>query len=319
MSEPQPGAYEALLTRLLATRLPADERLYQLAALDRADAPALLARHLASIVESLLRAPSLEADAERQVAFCNQLIDALAKQAHLDGALDDLLDDRARQLLEIFRPPETPLAKVEPLLRPTIPLSQNALLVASKQEPALAGELRRELASADRVDLLCAFVKWSGIRVLMDELRKARSRGVPIRVITTTYTGVTEARALDELAALGADVRVCYETGSTRLHAKAWLFERNSGFSTAYIGSSNLSHSALHEGLEWNVRLTQAVSAPLLERFSATFETYWADSSFETYNREDFSKAIGRAIQVAETDLVPFDIQPYPFQREMLY
>ncbi len=319
MSELRPGVYEALLTKLLAMRLPDDESLYQLAALDRADTPALLARHLAAILESVLRAPSFEADPERQIAFCNELIDSLSRQAHLDGPFDELLDQRARQLLEVLRPPETPLAKLEPLPRPTIPLSQNALLVASKQEPALAGELRRELASADRVDLLCAFVKWSGIRVLLDELRQVRARGVPIRVITTTYTGVTEARALDELAALGVEIKVCYETGSTRLHAKAWLFERDSGFSTAYIGSSNLSHSALHEGLEWNVRLTQAVSASLLERFRATFETYWADPSFEPYVPEDFQAAIGRAVQSFDTELVPFDILPYPFQRDMLY
>ncbi|HLG68833.1 MAG TPA: DEAD/DEAH box helicase family protein, partial [Chloroflexota bacterium] len=319
MSELQPGVYEALLTQWLVTRLPADERLYRTASLDRADAPALLARHLAAILESALRAPSFDDNPERQIAFCNELIDRVCNQARLDGVLDELLNEPARQLLEVLRPAGTPLGKGESLPRPTIPLSQNALLVASKQEPALAGELRRELASADRVDLLCAFVKWSGIRVLLDELRQVQARGVPIRVITTTYTGVTEARALDELAGLGATIKVCYETGSTRLHAKAWLFERDSGFSTAYIGSSNLSHSALHEGLEWNVRLTQAVSAPLLERFRAAFETYWADPSFEPYVSEDFRAAIGRAAPTVETELVPFDIQPYPFQREMLY
>lgn len=319
MAELQPGIYEALLTELLARRLPSDEHLYRLAPLDRADAPELLARHIASIIEAVLRAPTLEADPARQVEFCNRLIDAFCRDSEPDLGSGDLVDRRAQQLLEVLRAPETPLAQVEVLPRPTIPLSQNALLVASKQEPTLAAELKRELASADRVDLLCAFVRWSGIRVLVEALRQARARGVPLRVITTTYTGATEARALDELAALGADIRVCYETGATRLHAKAWLFERHTRLSTAYIGSSNLSHSALHDGLEWNVRLSQAVSAPLLQRFRAAFDTYWADQSFEPYDREDFSRALGRARRGDDTDLVPFDIQPYPFQREMLY
>ena len=319
MAELQPGIYEALLTELLARRLPSDKRLYRLAELDGADAPQLLVRHIASIIEVALRASSLEAIPARQVELCNRLIDVLAQEAEPDLGSSDLIDPRAQQLLEVLRAPETPLAQLEVLPRPTVPLSQNALLVASKQEPSLAAELKRELASADRVDLLCAFVRWSGIRVLMEALRKARTRGVPLRVITTTYTGATEARALDELAALGADIRVCYETGATRLHAKAWLFERNTGLSTAYIGSSNLSHSALHDGLEWNVRLSQAVSAPLLQRFRAAFDTYWADQSFEPYDHDGFCKALGLAHRAGETDMVPFDIQPYPFQREMLY
>jgi superfamily II DNA or RNA helicase len=315
----QPGVYEALLTQLLGRRLPADERLYRLDQVPHADAPAFLAHYLAGLIETVLRAPGFGDDIERRVAFCNRLVEWLASDPDAGMAIDDLIDPSGRQLLEVYRPPETPLAKIQSLPRPTTPLSQNALLIASKQEPALAGELRRELASADRVDLLCAFVKWSGIRVLLDEIRNARARGVPIRVLTTTYTGATESRALDELAAQGVEIRVCYETGATRLHAKAWLFERDSGFSTAYIGSSNLSHSALHEGLEWNVRLTQPASAPLLQRFRAAFETYWADPSFETYDPDQFGQALERARPNSSTMITPFDVQPYPFQREMLY
>jgi superfamily II DNA or RNA helicase len=318
-SELQPGVYEALLTKLLVKQLPSDERLYRLARIPPADGPALLARYIADLIEMVLRGPSFEGNAERQVEYCNRLIELVAKDSRVGVALDDLIDEKGRQLLEVHRPPKTPLAAIEPLPRPTIPLSQNALLVSSNQEPSLARELKHELASADRVDLLCAFIKWSGIRVLVERIKSARIRGVPLRIITTTYTGVTEARALDELASLGADIRVSYETQSTRLHAKAWLFERNSGFSTAYVGSSNLSHSALHDGLEWNVRLTQPASAPLLQRFRAAFDTYWADPSFESYDRDKFDKALKRALPSGDTAIASFDIQPYPFQREMLY
>ena len=126
--------------------------------------------------------------------------------------------------------------------------------------------------------------------------------------------------ALDRLAAEGAEVRVSYETEATRLHAKAWLFERASGFSTAYIGSSNLSHTALHDGLEWNVRLTQAASHALLERFRAAFESYWEDSTVVPYEPETFKIAVQRATRRSpDSDLAPFEIHPYPFQREMLY
>ncbi|GAC1444459.1 MAG: DEAD/DEAH box helicase [Chloroflexota bacterium] len=159
---------------------------------------------------------------------------------------------------------------------------------------------------------------WSGIRIVLDELKSLRQRGVPVRIITTTYTGITDPRALDELVRIGAQVKVSYDTRMTRLHAKAWLFERESGFSTAYIGSSNLTHSALHEGLEWNVRLSQVHSTNLLERFRAAFETYWLDDHFVPYERDEFVEAIKRERSDKTTDFTPFDIVPFEYQRAML-
>ena len=90
-----------------------------------------------------------------------------------------------------------------------------------------------------------------------EPLQRFVNRGGALRVITTAYMGVTEQRALDELVRLGAQVRVSYDVRRTRLHAKAWLFYRQTGFSTAYIGSSNLSAAAQLDRLEWNVRLSR--------------------------------------------------------------
>lgn len=103
-----------------------------------------------------------------------------------------------------------------------------------------------------------AFVRWSGIRPLLEALGRHCRVGKPLRLVTTTYTNSTELRALQALAELGAEIRVSYDTASTRLQAKAWLFHRDSGFATAYIGSSNLTHLAMVSGLEWNVRLSGA-------------------------------------------------------------
>jgi len=314
-----PGVYEALLTELRKRRLPSDRGLYRLSPLDPADVPSILALHIASAIQAALRSPSMADNLAAQIDWCNDLLRKIAQQLDSGFAADEVVARPGSQLVEIRRPAETPLAQVEPLPRPTIPLSQNALLVAAKQEPTLARELALELSSADRVDLLCAFIKWSGIRVLLEPISRLRSRGVPIRILTTTYTGVTEARALEALVQLGCQIKVCYESNMTRLHAKAWMFERNSGFSTAYIGSSNLSHSALHDGLEWNVRLTQAASPELLQRFQATFETYWEEPGFEPYDRDVFSEIIRRSALRSDSMISPLDIQPYPFQREMLY
>jgi len=96
-----------------------------------------------------------------------------------------------------------------------------------------------------------AFIRRSGIAPLLDTLRRHCDAGGPLRVLTTTYTGSTERAAIDQLLDLGAAVRISYDVSRTRLHAKAWVFHRRSGFSTAYVGSSNLTHSAQVTGLEW--------------------------------------------------------------------
>lgn len=206
----------------------------------------------------------------------------------------------------------------EQIARPRTPVTDDTLLINAPHEPQLAGELRSELASADRVDLLCAFIVWNGLRTLSDELQSVRDRGGAIRVVTTTYTGITDPKALDALVRMGADVRVSYDTRSTRLHAKAWLFHRNSGFSTAYIGSSNLTGTAIHDGLEWNVRLAEARSPELVARFRSAFDTYWADPQLLPYDRDTFVAAVKRARDSSTIDSTPFDVVPYEYQRAML-
>jgi superfamily II DNA or RNA helicase len=315
-----PGLYEAILTDHLRARLPKDDKLVRLDKVDRADIARTLSRHVGSLVEKVLMAPRFDADAGRQVSLVNDLIrNLIAIAPELSVFSDQTVDNQVRQLVELLRALDGGLGSLISLERPDIPLSQNALLVAAKHEPAFGSAIKKELESADSVDLLCAFVVWSGIRIFMDQLRWLRERGVRVRLITTTYTGTTDVRALEELAKIGVHIKVSYDTGFTRLHAKAWLFTRDSGFSTAYIGSSNLTHTALHEGLEWNVRLTQATSPDLLDRFSSVFSTYWEDPRFEDYDKDTFVAAIARETDVSTTELLPFELQPYPFQREMLY
>ena len=148
-----------------------------------------------------------------------------------------------------------------------------------------------------------------------------------MRVITTTYMGATERKAVDRLVELGASVRVSYETRMTRLHAKAWLFHRNTGFSTAYVGSSNLSKSALVDGLEWNVRLTSVQQEHLLDTFRATFDEYWEDPAFEPYDPadDDQKKRLDIALATEHRgptdlpiDVSSIEVHPWGYQREIL-
>jgi superfamily II DNA or RNA helicase len=145
-------------------------------------------------------------------------------------------------------------------------------------------------------------------------------------VLTTVYTGSTERKALDWLVSIGAQVRVSYDTDGTRLHAKAWRFQRDSGFSTVYIGSSNLTKSAMLDGVEWNVRLSEVSAPDIVNKFIAAFETYWSSASYEDYRPERdrdrldaaLTRAGGRTTDDSDTSLAFFDIHPQPHQVAML-
>ena len=231
----------------------------------------MLARHLYELVRRTLEGQS---DQEARVRLFNELVGLI----ELPDEADASVLHPTRQLRRLSAParPGSPTASA---VRPKTPLSDAALLTNSPGEPNLASELRAEIDTCDEVDLLCAFVKWHGLRLLEDELGRLRRRGAPLRVITTTYMGATERAALDRLVReLGAEVRIQYDAARTRLHAKAWMFRRETRFDTAYVGSSNLSRAALLDGVEWNVRLSRVATPALLEKFRGTFDTYWNDA-----------------------------------------
>lgn len=313
----QPGIYELLATRQVINQFQySSEGLPEFQQIPDGEDPAVLGRHLSSVIHSRLESlPSQE-----RVAWANSVL-RLVTPDSTDEIPEE--DSRASQLLEV-RSSTNP--RTLQIVRPSTPLSDAALLTNARDEPGLGSELRLELASADSVDLLCAFVKWHGLRILEDELRAFHDRGGRLRVITTTYMGATERRALDRLVRdFGAEVRVNFETRSTRLHAKAWLFARNSGFDTAYVGSSNLSKSALVDGLEWNVRLSHVGTPALMRKFEATFESYWADESFKTYNPDADGELLDRELKRGNAydnnsviELSGLDVKPYPHQEEIL-
>jgi len=258
----------------------------------------------------------------RQTELCNALILWLEQKSDRGAiTLGEALSTPVEVLREV-RSTTRGSAFSSPTLQPLIPLSSADLLVNARGEPSVGSVIEREIYSSDRIDLLCAFVRWNGLRILGPALEAHRLAQKPLRVVTTVYTGSTERRALDWLVSIGAEIKVSYDTKTTRLHAKAWLFERLSGFSTAFIGSSNLTHSAMLDGVEWNVRLAQASNPDLVGKFRAAFESYWANPDYEPYDPNRDGERFDRAVQVRGiTDVSPifhFDLQPWPFQREML-
>ena len=185
-------------------------------------------------------------------------------------------------------------------------------------------EIRREIASADEICFIVSFLKVSGVRILLDDLKKFCSReGTKLRIITTTYCGATQAKAIEQLAALpNTEIRISYNTDIERLHAKSYIFVRNSGMNTAYIGSSNLSKSAQTEGLEWNMRVTSVENPHIIKTALATFEMYWNSPNFEDFRIggiEKFNKEIHRNIfHIEAADFVYQRYTLLPHQKQIL-
>ncbi|MFM8285908.1 MAG: DUF3427 domain-containing protein [Planctomycetaceae bacterium] len=320
-----PGLYDTLLTVALEQDLQAlaDPRLWEFATLDPGDSHAVFAQFLEHLLANALAQFRGAEAVERQRRLVQRIVAVLAEE--LREAPDPAwnLATPLRRLLAV----QTAQPGTAPD-RPDTPLARSALLTGTRLDPSLSGQLRKEIATADRVDILCSFIRWSGLRLVLDELRTLTSRpsesGPRLRVITTTYMGATDPRAVEVLAALPqTEVRVSYDTERTRLHAKAYLFHRETGFGSAYVGSANLSRAALSEGLEWTTKLSGYELPYLWGKIVGTFETYWQDAEFQPYSGsapERLREAIQREAGGVEGsgEGVQFDLRPFPFQEEIL-
>jgi superfamily II DNA or RNA helicase/HKD family nuclease len=314
-----PGLYEALISEAidaelgrLPHRLSASER-----TLRAAEAANRIALHLSRQIEAAL---DDVADADRVevgTRVARELIDKLATLVEADEAGRPV--EPARVLHAILE--RRPDGSAGTLEEPLTPLLDTTLLTNAPGEPNLWSQLQSEIDSADGIDVVMAFIRTSGIGPLLDRLRRHADRGRRLRVLTTTYTGSTERRALDRLVELGADVRISYDLSTTRLHAKAWIFHRSSGFTTAYVGSSNLTQSAQVTGLEWNVRAAAARNPDVVAKFSAVFDGYWESGDFVPYEPSQFEeeqRRAGRSDSGPRVILSPIELRPYPFQERLL-
>jgi superfamily II DNA or RNA helicase len=313
------GLFEVLVTEALAARLQDLEERSQVLRdnLRPAEAADRIALHLAKVIERAVAGVSDDQRVAVGVALARRLIAQIDDQIPNAEVVPEspIVPGTVLRAILARLPDGTPETIPEPL----IPLLDTALLTNAPGEPRVGSQLLTEIHSAGRIDVVMAFIRRSGIAPLVEALRRHCQAGRLLRILTTTYTGSTEGRALDALREIGADLKVSYETNSTRLHAKAWLFHRGSGFSTAYIGSSNLTHSAQVTGLEWNVRISAARNPDVVTKVAAVFESYWNSADFVSYDRDQFADqtqhAAGRGPIVM---LSPVELRLEPFQDRLL-
>ena len=322
----QNGLYEQVINKGLEEELSRSDQLRDTAEIDKAEAPKVLAKYIAEMTErGLLNLQDNGGNIQDQIALVNRMIQTLQSDS---GKTEDhdSISERAEQLLALgdSRTGTSVVKGKLAAIRPETSIAQSSLFTGAVHEPQMYSELKKEITSSDRIDMLVSFIKWSGLRLLMDELSAFTERGGSLRVITTSYMGATDVKAVEELRKLpNTEVRISYDTKRTRLHAKTYVFYRNTGFTTAYVGSSNLSNAAISSGLEWNVKVTRSDLPETIDKIEATFESYWNSNEFEPYfegNKEDLARALKaeKYFDSNDPERYTLDIQPYSYQREIL-
>jgi HKD family nuclease/gas vesicle protein len=274
------GLYEQVIYKQLSQELEqATDFIKDIAPIDKEEASKILAKYLTRIIEkSLDNVKHGKEDIEKQIDLVNKIIQTIVTETKDEEFGELSVDEPARQLWALFDKKNAINAVNENIQtsRPQTSIAQSSLFTGAVHEPSLATELKKEILTADRIDMLVSFIKWSGLRLIIDELREYTSRGGKLRIITTSYMGATDFKAIEELHRLpNTEIKVSYDTKRTRLHAKTYVFYRDTGFTTAYIGSSNLSNAAMSSGLEWNVKVTAQDLPETICKIDATFESYW--------------------------------------------
>ena len=165
--------------------------------------------------------------------------------------------------------------------------STDVMTGGSDRRMQLYYQLIQSLKKADSVDIIVSFLMESGVKMLLEELDNALKRGAKIRILTGNYLGITQPSALYLLKKkLGSRVDMRFYNEKDRsFHPKSYIFHYR-GYSDIYIGSSNISRSALTSGIEWNYRFSSVSDPKNYEKFYQAFEDLFEHHSIIIDNEE---------------------------------
>ena len=309
------GVYESLISTAIAEKLkqhfPESRYHVEKETIDSAESHTMLAQYLAEIVSVVLKEyfhDKKEATTiSNQVTCVNKILHFIENEWNVTALENNMLtkEDETRFLRAIYSKTgyTDEQIKHKAHIHPESGYRVSNLFTGTNGL-SIDEEIKKDIQTADSIDLVVSFIKFTGLRILYDELKKFVSKkDTKLRILTTTYMGATDVKAvktLMDLKELGdVEIKASFNTNDERLHAKAYIFKRENGFDTAYIGSSNISRSALTKGLEWNLRVTNIENPHIIRSTQATFDSYWNSAAFEPIETIDdlqrFSQSIDEA------------------------
>ncbi len=325
------GIYEELVTQLVSQKiynLDNEKYFIKKTSIDKEEAAVILSKHLSQTIKDALNYVKGENKIEIQIEIANKIILFLKEELKKEEFDNDLISIEGEILKAVFSKIDSHFSDLDLHLKEITPytrLTSSELFTGGNVGLSLESELKKEILSSNRIDFLVSFIKFKGIIILERELKEFTQRGGQLRVITTTYMGASDYKAIQLLSRLqNTQIKISYNQGNERLHAKAYLFKRDTGFHTGYIGSSNFSRSALTDGLEWNLKITTKEVSHIIDKFQKTFDSYWQSDDFELFEDDIHNEKLiqslkqGKSRQNIDLNLSFFDIKPFPFQSEIL-
>ena len=283
------GIYEQIINKLFEVKLDGlnhQEFFIGKRAITKNNVAKYLSRYLYGLFEEVFSQFNQDEDSvEKAIKLANDIIKQLAQNFYIEDT--NLLSARSEILTAVVDKTKCDYPDIAEHIQDITPITslvQSTLFTGSSKQVSLESELKREIMSADEIYLLVSFIRSTGINLIFNQLKDYCQSGKPLKIITTTYIGATDFNAIKKLSTLpNTEIKISYNSSVDRLHAKSYLFLRNTGFHTAYVGSSNLSEAALTEGLEWNVKVTQQELPHIVKEIRHTFDSYWGNPLFETY------------------------------------
>ena len=323
------GIYEQLINKIVSERLESlsnNKFYFKKSKIEKNEASVILTQYLTKIINFALNLITGEDSIAKQIKLSNDIVLLLKKELNNQDFSNNILENNTLILNAILPKLDSNINDFENYIKEITPytgLTQSELFTGSNAGVSLESEIKKEILSSDKIYLLVSFIKWTGIRIFEKELRQFTASGKKLKIITTSYMGATDVKAVEFLSSLpNTEVKVSYNTANERLHAKSYLFFRDTGFHTGYIGSSNISKSALTSGLEWNLKVTTAEISHIIKKFEVTFETYWEDKEFELFTKTDtrkLKKALKSGTYKDKNSFTTyFELKPFHYQEEIL-
>ena len=332
------GIYEQIINQLFEKKISSiDQNRFYIGerVIKKDEVAKLLSMYLTSIFEQVLsdmvdindetdeEDEQKDSSVKRGLELANSIIRKLVNEFHLDSG--NLVSAQAKILTAVIDKTQSDYPDLAKRLEEMMPMKGliNGALFTGKGMKMYT-ELQKEIASADEIRLMVSFIKKRGLALILPRLREFTNRGGQLKVITTTYMQATDYDAIIQLSSLkNTEIKITYDISSERLHAKAYVFLRDTGFNTAYIGSSNISEQALDTGAEWNVKVTQMEQPRMMKTILGAFDASWWADGYETFVNGEDNERLKAALNKEVDNEIDFStlkglIRPFDYQQEIL-
>ena len=332
------GIYEQIINQLFEEKISSiDQNRFYIGerVIKKDEVAKLLSMYLTSIFEQVLsdmvdindetdeEDEQKDSSVKRGLELANSIIRKLVNEFHLNSG--NLVSAQAKILTAVIDKTQSDYPDLAKRLEEMMPMKGliNGALFTGKGMKMYT-ELQKEIASADEIRLMVSFIKKRGLALILPRLREFTNRGGQLKVITTTYMQATDYDAIIQLSSLkNTEIKITYDVSSERLHAKVYVFLRDTGFNTAYIGSSNISEQALDTGAEWNVKVTQMEQPRMMKTILGAFDASWWADGYETFVNGEDNERLKTALNKEVDNEIDFStlkglIRPFDYQQEIL-